>query len=289
MAVTTVRRRSPKDPEGRMPLMEHLRELRNRAVKAGIALLIGSIAGWFLWRGWNSPLWGLPKFTGGIFGLIQAPITDAAAAEHLTNVSLNFGEIGAGFDFAIKGAIWVGVIVSSPIWLWQFWAFITPGLTKKERRYAVGFILAAVPLFLLGAAIAYAVLPNAARFLLDFTPTHGSNVIAAGPYLSFCMRIILAFGAGFLMPVVLVALNFAHLLSGKAILKQWRISVFLSFLFSAVVTPTSDITTMLLLALPLLILFAAATVICLLSDRRRAKNSDEPDFSDLDDDTASAL
>ena len=272
-----------------MPLMDHLKELRNRAVKAGIALLIGSILGWFLWRGWNEPFWGLPSFHGGIFGLIQDPLVKAAAAKNLSNVSINFGQVGSAFDFAIKGAIWVGVIASSPFWLWQFWAFITPGLTRKERRYAVGFISAAVPLFLLGAGIAYSVLPNAVRFLIDFTPENGSNVIDSSIYLSFTMRIILAFGVGFLMPVVLVGLNFAHLLSGKAILKQWRISVFLSFLFSAIVTPTSDITTMLLLACPLLILFAVATVICLLSDRRRAKNSDEPDYTNLSDDEASAI
>ena len=174
-----------------------------------------------------------------------------------------------------------GVIASSPFWIYQFWAFITPGLTQKERRYAVGFIVrrrAAVP----GSvpAIAYAVLPNAMRFLIDFTPVDASNLIDADVYLCFVMRIILAFGLGFLMPVVLVGLNFAHLLSGKAILKQWRISVFLSFLFSALVTPTSDITTMLLLALPLLVLFALATAICLLSDRRRSKNSDEPDYGE---------
>jgi sec-independent protein translocase protein TatC len=288
MAVTTVRRNSPKDPEGRMPLMDHLRELRNRAVKAGIFLVLGSVLGWFLWSGWNEAVWKLPAFSGGIFGKIQEPILEAARGKG-SLVSINFGQVGSAFDFAIKGAIWVGVIVSSPFWLWQFWAFITPGLTRKERRYAIGFISAAVPLFLGGAAIAYSVLPNAMDFLIGFTPKDGSNVIDAQVYLSFCMRIILAFGLGFLLPVVLVGLNFAHLVSGKAIVKQWRISVFLSFLFSALVTPTSDITTMLLLALPLLVLFGIAMVVCVLNDRRRSKNSDEPDYTNLSDDEASAI
>lgn len=289
MAVTTVRRRrTPKDPEGRMPLMDHLRELRNRAVKAGIFLVLGSILGWFLWRGWSESFWGIPAFEGGIFGKIQEPILDAAGRKG-SLISINFGQVGSAFDFAIKGAIWVGVIVSSPFWLWQFWAFITPGLTRKEKRYAIGFIGAAVPLFLAGAAIAYSVLPNAMNFLIGFTPTGGSNVIDAQIYLSFCMRIILAFGLGFLLPVVLVGLNFAHLVSGRAIVKQWRISVFLSFLFSALVTPTSDITTMLLLALPLLVLFGIAMVICVLNDRRREKNSPEPDYGNLSDDEASTI
>ena len=285
MAVTTVRRRSPKDPEGRMPLMAHLKELRDRIFKAGIALVVGTVAGWFLWHGWHRS-WGSFE---GVFQYLQVPLLDYAAANDIADVKLNFTQVGQAFDLAVKGAIWCGVIASSPIWIYQLWAFITPGLTKKERRYAVGFIFAAVPLFLAGVAIAYLVLPNAVRFLVDFTPVDAANFIEANVYLSFVMRILLAFGLGFLMPVVLVGLNFAHLLSGKAILKQWRISVFLSFLFSALVTPTSDITTMLLLACPLLVLFALATVICLASDRRRGKNSDEPDYSALDDDAASAL
>ncbi|NAZ74387.1 twin-arginine translocase subunit TatC [Kineococcus sp. T13] len=285
MAVTTVRRRGPKDPEGRMPLMDHLRELRNRVFKASIALLVGSIGGWFLWRGWHQG-WGSFE---GVFQYLQKPLLDFAEAKGYEDVALNFTQVGQAFDLAVKGAIWCGVIASSPFWIYQLWAFITPGLTKKERRYAVGFITAAVPLFLAGVAIAYLVLPNAVRFLVDFTPTDAANLIGADVYLAFVMRIILAFGLGFLMPVVLVGLNLAHLVSGKAILKQWRISVFLSFLFSAIVTPTSDITTMILLACPLLVLFALATVIALLNDRRRSKNSDEPDYGALSDDEASAL
>ena len=264
-----------------MPLMAHLKELRDRVFKAGIFLVLGAIAGWFVW---NKSSW-----FEGVFYYLQKPLLDYADAKGYSNVALNFTQVGQGFDLAVKGAIWCGVIVSSPFWIYQLWAFITPGLTKKERRYAVGFIFAAVPLFLGGMAIAYSVLPNAMSFLIDFTPTGASNQISADLYLSFVMRILLAFGLGFLMPVVLVGLNFAHLLTGKAILKQWRISVFLSFLFSALVTPTSDITTMLLLALPLLVLFAIATVICLSNDRRRAKNSDEPDYANLSDDEASAI
>jgi sec-independent protein translocase protein TatC len=265
--------------------MEHLRELRNRVAKAAVFLLIGSIFGWFLWGGWKYS-WGTFE---GVFQYLQQPLLDFAADKGYRNVALNFTQVGQAFDLRVKGAIWCGVIASSPFWLWQFWAFITPGLTKKEKRYAVGFISAAVPLFLAGAAIAYSVLPNAMRFLIDFTPVNAANYIGADVYLSFVMRIILAFGLGFLMPVVLVGLNFAHLLSGKAILKQWRISVFLSFLFSALVTPTSDVTTMLLLALPLLVLFALATVICLGNDRRREKNSPEPDYGALSDDEASPI
>jgi len=288
MAVTTVKRRTPRDPEGRMPLLEHLKELKTRVFRAAVWILLGSIAGWFLWAGWTEPIWRFPAFSGGVFGMLQDPILLEAAKRDIL-VSINFGEVGSAFDFRVKGALWIGVLVSSPFWLWQFWQFITPGLTKKERRYAVGFIGAAVPLFFVGAFMAYLVLPNAVRFLIDFTPDNASNVINAGVYITFCMQIILAFGLGFLVPVVIVALNMAHVVSGKAVLKQWRLSVFISFLFAAIATPTTDITTMLMLVAPLLFLFFAATVIALLNDKRRAKNSDEPDYAHLSDDEASSI
>ncbi|WP_432540633.1 twin-arginine translocase subunit TatC [Kineococcus sp. SYSU DK002] len=271
-----------------MPLLEHLKELKTRVFRAAVFVLLGSLAGWFLWQGWTDSYWKVPAFRGGVFGLLQSPILEEAARRDMV-VSINFGEVGSAFDFAVKGALWIGVIVSSPFWLWQFWRFITPGLTKKERGYAVGFISAAVPLFFVGAFMAYLVLPNAVRFLIDFTPADASNVISASVYIQFCMQIILAFGLGFLVPVVIVALNLAGVVSGKAVLKQWRLSVFISFLFAAIATPTTDITTMFMLVAPLLFLFFAATVIALINDKRRARKSDEPDYAQLSDDEASTI
>ena len=258
-----------------MALREHLAELRRRVTRAAIGLLLGSVAGWWLWQDF-------------VYPALQRPLTDVAREENI-RASVNFGAIGSALDFQIKGSIWVGVLVSSPIWLYQLWAFITPGLTSKERRYALGFIAAALPLFLSGAWLAWWVLPNAVKFLIDFTPAEATNVIDATIYLSFAMRIILAFGLAFLMPVVLVGLNFAGLLTGAAVLKQWRITVFLCFVFAAVATPTPDALSLFTLAVPMIALFALAVGVCLLNDRRRARRSDEPDYSALDDDTASSL
>ena len=258
-----------------MALREHLAELRQRVTRAAIGLLLGSVAGWWLWA-------------DHVYPALQRPLTEVAD-EQAINASVNFGAIGSALDFQIKGSIWVGVLVSSPVWLYQLWAFITPGLTSKERRYAVGFIAAALPLFLAGAALAWWVLPNAVKFLIDFTPAEASNVIDATVYLSFAMRIIMAFGLAFLMPVVLVGLNFAGLLTGRAVLKQWRITVFLCFVFAAVATPTPDALSLFTLAVPMIALFGLAVGICLLNDRRRARRSDEPDYSGLDDDAASPL
>ncbi|WP_459642030.1 twin-arginine translocase subunit TatC [Kineococcus sp. NUM-3379] len=268
-------RRAPKDPEGRMALREHLTELRTRVVRATIGLLIGAVAGWWLWAEY-------------VFPALQAPLVQTARTEGI-DANLNFGAVGSALDLQIKGSLWVGVLVSAPVWLYQLWAFITPGLTRKERRYALGFIAAALPLFFAGAGLAWLVLPNAVGFLIEFTPEQASNYIVADVYLSFAMRIILAFGLSFLMPVVFVGLNFAGLLTGAALLKHWRITVFLSFVFSAIATPTPDALSLFTLAVPLIILFGIAVGICLLNDRRRARRSAEPDYSTLDDDSASAL
>ena len=126
-------------------------------------------------------------------------------------ITLNFAGIATSFDMQVKVSFFLGVILSSPWWLYQFWAFVTPGLTRTERGYAIGFVAVAVPLFLAGAFMAWWVLPNAVRLLTEFTPTGATNIIDAQTYLGFVMRIMLAFGIAFLLPVIMVALNFAGL------------------------------------------------------------------------------
>ncbi|HEX5560033.1 MAG TPA: twin-arginine translocase subunit TatC [Nocardioidaceae bacterium] len=255
-----------------MPLRDHLRELRNRLFKAGLALLAGSVAGWFLY----DPV--LEALARPLFELQQAGNR---------NIMPNLGGVTQAFDLKIKISIFIGAIVSSPLWIYQLWAFITPGLTRKERRYALGFLAAAVPLFLAGAWLAYLFVPNAVRFLVGFTPEGYANFLSVPEYLGFVMRIILAFGVSFLVPVVLVALNMIGLLRGRTILKAWRWVVVVAFTFAAMATPTPDVLSMFLLALPLLALFAIAIAITMLNDRRRERLATA--FDDLDDDTASPL
>jgi len=264
-----VRRR--RDPEGRMALREHLVELRKRVVRAGLAILLGAVAGWFLYK--------------PVFNFLTAPL--AELAKEGRPIQVNFQGVASAFDLQLKTSIWIGVIVSSPLWIYQLWAFITPGLTTKERRYALGFVAAAVPLFLAGVGLAAMFIPNAVAFFTSFTPDDGSNIIPAQDYLGFVMRTILVFGIAFLLPVVLVGLNLVGLLSGMAVLRAWRWVFVLCMTFSAVATPTPDITAMFTLATPMLLLFALAIGICLLLDRRRSRR--DPGFGDLSDDEASAL
>ena len=257
-----------------MPLREHLRELRNRIFKAGLALLAGAVGGWFLY----DPV--LEALTEPLLRL---------AEQRGRNISPNFPTVAAAFDLKVKISIFIGVIVSAPVWIYQFWAFITPGLTRKERRYALGFVFAAVPLFMAGSWLAYQFLPNAVRFLVDFTPDGFSNLIDAQVYLGFVMRIILAFGLSFLVPVVLVALNFIGLVSARAMVKAWRWVVVVAFTFAAIATPTPDVLSMFLLALPLLALFALAIGISAVNDGRRRRARARDEFSALDDDATSPL
>jgi sec-independent protein translocase protein TatC len=269
VAITTPRRRS-KDPEGRMPLREHLRELRRRLLRAALAVVAGAAIGWFLYE----PL----------FDALQHPLAEASARGH--HAEINFNKIGGAFNFKILVTLYVGIVLASPVWLYQLWAFIVPGLTRREKRYALGFVGVAVPLFLSGLALAWLVLPNAVRFLTDFTPKSAVNYVNADEYLTFVTKIMGAFGVAFLVPVLLVALNMVGVLTAAGMLRSWRVAVFLCFLFAAVASPSPDAWSMIALATPMVVLFFAAVGVAWFIDRRRARR--DP-FAGLADDEASSL
>jgi sec-independent protein translocase protein TatC len=268
-------RRRPKDPEGRMPLREHLRELRTRLLKAGLAILVGAVVGWFLY---------LP-----VFEALMRPIYDLARAHPDRFVSVNFAQVASPFNLQLKLSFYIGFVISSPIWLYQLWAFIVPGLTSREKRYSLGFVAVAVPLFLTGLGLAWLVLPNAVRFLTEFTPQGGSNIIVADDYLTFVLRIMLAFGLAFVTPLLLVALNLVGILPARSLAKGWRIAVFLCFLFAAIASPTPDAGSMLALAFPMVGLYMLAVGIAFLNDRRRARRAAAEGWGNLADDQASPL
>jgi sec-independent protein translocase protein TatC len=241
-----------------MALKEHLREARNRLFKSAIAVLAATVGGFFLYD--------------PVLKALGAPIVAINDQEGRT-ASLNFDTAASPFDLMIQVAIFLGVVISSPVWLYQLWAFITPGLKTKERRIALGFIAVAVPLFLTGIYLAWLILPNAVRVLTDFTPDEFSNLISVSVYFAFVLRLMLAFGIAFLLPVILFGLNAVGLVSGRQILKAWRITVFLVCLFAAMAAPGGDALSMFYLAVPLLLLFFVAIGLCLLNDKRRARRA----------------
>lgn len=243
-----------------MPLKAHLKELRNRLVISGVAVLLGAVGGWFLYD--------------PVMIAVQQPLMEISAEEG-RRAEINYGSVGSPFDLKIQVSIFLGLLVSSPVWIYQVWAFITPGLKSKERRYTLGFMFAAVPLFLLGIYFGWIVLPEIVKVLTMFTPEGGVNQILATDYLTFVMRMFLSLGIAFLLPVVLVGLNFAGLLSGRRVIKSWRIVVFVVCLVAAMAAPGPDAMSMFLLAAPLLVLFFLATGISLLNDKRREKRRKE--------------
>ncbi|MGL4173279.1 MAG: twin-arginine translocase subunit TatC [Actinomycetota bacterium] len=257
-----------------MPLRAHLIELRRRIIRSAFAIVAGGIGGWWL--------------AEDVYGALLKPITRAAESNNIP-ISVNFTDPFSAFNQRLQISVVIGLFLASPIWLYQFWAFITPGLTRKERRYSFGFVAAAVPMFLAGAGLAWLVLPKAVEFLNAFVPEGGTQFITANMYLSFVTRLMVGFGIAFVIPIVLVALTSARLVTGKAIARQWRVVVFVCFLFAALATPTPEVVSMLTLAGAMCLLFTIAVAICLLIDRRRAKRSGEPDYDKLDDDEASPL
>jgi sec-independent protein translocase protein TatC len=268
-----LKRRRPKDPEGRMPLADHLRELRSRVVKAGLALLIGAAAGWFLFD--------------PVLARLKEPLDDYAAAHPDRLIDTTYTGLTSAFSLHLSVAIFLGVIASSPIWLYQIWAFVVPGLTRKEKRLSITFIGVAVPLFLAGCYMALFSLGLVVGVLLDFGADGTANLQTLSDYFSFTTRFILAFGFAFLLPVFLVALNLIGILPAERLAKGWRVAVFAILVFSAMMMPTPDPFTMFLLAGPLIIFFFAALGICKLLDRR--KEADRPEWLDQADDAASAL
>ncbi|WP_159825727.1 twin-arginine translocase subunit TatC [Arthrobacter sp. 9AX] len=239
-----------------MALWDHLKELKNRLIKSAIGVVIGGIGGWILYdpllKALAEPVNRISEQTGGL-------------------AAINFGSIASPFDFKLQMSLLIGVVISSPIWIYQLWAFITPGLTSKERRYTLGYMAAAVPLFLAGIWAGWLVVPQVVHALTQFTPEGSSSVIDARTYIEFVTRMVLVLGVAFLVPVVLVGVNMAGIISGRVILKAWRITVFLVFVLAAIAAPGADAISMFMLAGPLLVLFFAAIGICLMNDKRRER------------------
>jgi sec-independent protein translocase protein TatC len=246
------------NPEGKMSLSGHLKELRNRLFWSAIFLLAGSIAGWFMFD--------------AVFAELQRPIV-ALAEEPGSNATINFPTVVSAFDVRLQVSIFLGVMMSSPVWLFNIWSFITPGLKKKERKYTIWFVVVAVPLFLGGVTLAWFSLPTFVQVLVGFTPEGSANVINASEYILFTLRILLVFGIAFVLPVVLVLLNFAGVITAQNILKSWRLAVFVSAVIGAVATPVAEPMAMFLLMVPLLILYFVAAGIATLHDKSLARKA----------------
>lgn len=252
MALTASARRV-KNPTGRMTIGAHLTEFRRRAMVAAAAVLVAGVAGWFL----SDPL----------LTIIRAPL-EASATGHDIVSSLNFDALTGAFDLRFRMALTIGVIGASPVWLYEIWAFLMPALKKNERRYTLGFIVPAIVLFLSGCVAGWVVLPHMVDLLTSFVPTGAVAFLQAGDYYTFVLKLMVAIGIAFVLPLLLVMLNMAGVMTGKGILRAWRAAVLVIAVFTAIATPSADVVSMLLLAVPMVALYFAATGVALVHDRR---------------------
>ncbi|MBD0424017.1 twin-arginine translocase subunit TatC [Streptomyces sp. NPDC052309] len=261
-------RKKEKDPEGRMPLAEHLRELRNRLAKALLAIVVVTVVAAF--------------FYNDIINFFTKPVLDsvgcsksfeelAKTADENRCAQITINGLLTPFTLALKVSLMAGVVLASPIWLYQLWAFVAPGLHRHEKKYAYAFVATGVPLFLGGAFFAYKVLPTTAKVLIEFTPFGVDNLLPLDDLLDLVTRMVVVFGLSFELPLLLIMLNFTGVLTGKRMLGWWRAMIMGITLFAAIATPSTDPLTMIALAGPIWVLYFGAVVIALLNDRRRRR------------------
>jgi sec-independent protein translocase protein TatC len=241
-----------------MSLGEHLRELRKRLVISAIAILVTAVGGFFV-----APF---------VIAQLRIPIEEIATAR---NAELVYTTVTGAFDLRLQIAVTIAIVAASPIWLYQIFAFLVPGLTTKEKKYTFGFFFSAVPLFFAGAASGWLVFPHMVILLSSFASDDTATFLDAKPYYDFVIKLVLAVGVAFVLPVFLVLLNFVGVLSAKTILKSWRIAILVICIFTALATPAADVVSMFLLAIPMILLYFAAVGVATIHDRRAAKRAAE--------------
>jgi sec-independent protein translocase protein TatC len=266
----------PVGPDGRMALSDHLRELRGRVLKVAVILILGMVVSLF--------------FFDQIFELVLDPYNSAVQAldEKGADVTSEATIAGAGGPLMLylKLCGLVSVVLTSPLWLYQIWAFILPGLHSQERKWSRVFAAIAGPLFLVGVTVGYLTLPKGLEILIGLTPGDLTNLVEFGDYLTFLIRTLLVFGIAFEIPVFVILLNLAGVLRGKTIGAHRPWIVIGTFVFAAVATPSTDPFTMLILAVPMLVLFGISEVIARILDRRRGEGDQ---LARLADDEVSPL
>lgn len=269
------KQKQEKDPEGRMPLAEHLRELRNRLAKAMLAVTIASVVAAF--------------YSQELMRVLASPVHACEQGQLETGgkcATIVYTDLLSPFTTTVKVVMMAGIIAACPVWLYQLWAFVAPGLHNKEKKYTYFFAAAAVPLFIAGAYLAFVIMPVSMSVLLSITPDTAANFLEVDKILDFAVRMVLIFGFSFELPLLLIMLNLAGVVTGRRMAGWWRGAVMGIFVFGAIATPSTDPLGMIALAGPIIVLYFIAVGVSLLNDRRRRRN--DPD-AELDDDEASEL
>lgn len=258
--------RPPKpDDEGAMALVDHLRELRYRVIVSAVAVVVAmgvSLA-----------------FNKFLLGLVFNPYNASKELYEAQNpgqkVLMATDGLAGSMMLSLKVGLYAGLILSCPVWLYQLWAFIAPGLLSKERKYTLAFLGAAIPLFLSGVALGYWISPKGFVVLLGFTPQGVTNIQDINDFLHFMSIMLMIFGVSFLLPVVLIALNLLGILRGRTMGKFRNLAIFACFIFGAVATPSTDPFSLLALSVPMGVMYLISEVVCRSNDRRKGIVWDE--------------
>jgi sec-independent protein translocase protein TatC len=275
--VTRKARSRRRNPDGRMSVLDHLRELRRRVILMVVFIALGAILGWILYN--------------PVLHFLSRPYC-AVPAKHRfhtggTNNGCDLVYTGVldGFTTRLKVSVITGAVFTAPLWLFQIWAFITPGLRKNERRYSIIFIVLSTVLFALGMSLAYLVLNKGLSVVLGQGGEGTQALLTVDAYLSFVTLMLVVFGAAFELPLLVIMANMAGVLSARVLKKSQRIAVFLIFLFAAVATPSTDPFTMCAMAIPMVLLFEGSLLFAVIHDRRKARRIAADHVAEALDDT----
>jgi len=255
--------------DGRMALADHLRELRARTLRSVVVIFIGMVVALFLYD--------------HLLNLVLRPYNEAKdMLGGSVQTKAYIKGAGGPLLLQLKLSGIAGLVVTSPYWLYQIWAFILPGLHANERRWTKVFVAVAGPLFIAGVAVGYYVLPKGLEVLIGFTPAQLENLVEFGEYFSFFTRMLLVFGIAFEIPLFVILLNLAGVVSGRALGEHRAWIIVGVFVFAAAATPSTDPFSMLMLAVPMTVLFLVSEVIARFVDRRRARADLDAGLSDDD-------
>ena len=264
-----------------MPVLDHLRELRRRVIIMVLIVAVGAVFGWI--------------FYGHLLDVLKHPYCQVPKKYRATpngtgDCVLIYHGVLDGFTTRLKVSAIAGAVLTGPFWLYQIWAFITPGLRKNERKYTLWFIAISTMLFVAGMTLAYVVLSKGLRLVIEQGGYGTAAQLTVSDYISFVTLMLVVFGAAFEVPLLVVMANFVGVLPASLLRKSRRIGIFLIFLFAAVATPSTDPFTMCAMAIPMVILFEVAIRIASVHDKRKARRQEEERAEEhLDDAVASEV
>lgn len=252
--VHRLRRRTREPRPERMSLAAHFSELKRRLLIAGAAVLVSVIVAFV--------------FSDVMLAALIAPINQIANEDARELVALNFDTVTGPFDLRMRVAMAIGFLGAAPIWLSQVWLYIAPGLRARERRVSLAVAFSAGPLFFLGCAVGWTLVPHIVELMAAFAPEGSAQFYQQSYYFDFVLKLVFATGIAFVLPVLLVVMSTLGLMSARVILRGWRIAVLVAVIFAALATPAADIVSMVLLAGALIVLYFLAVLVAFLFERR---------------------